>query len=309
MQIPGSRGLAGPARRLLVIYNPTAGRRSARRLRRVLDHLALLGASVVLRRTAAPGDAEEFARAAEGGEFDAVVAAGGDGTINEVVNGLARSALPLAIVPLGTANVLAHEIGLPRHPERLAIIAAGAPARPVWTGEIAAGALAARRFVMMAGIGFDAAVVAGLDAGLKRRLGKLAFIIEIAVQLARHRACRYRVSCAGEDHAPAALVLANGRFYGGRFVLAPAARLDDDSLQLVLFMRDGRLAVLRYMLAMALGQVHRLSDVRILPVSSLTVTGPVAAPVHADGEIVATLPVTIAIATRPLWLIRPAAVG
>jgi YegS/Rv2252/BmrU family lipid kinase len=293
--------LPGRKRRLLVIHNPTAGRRSLRRLHRFLAQLGRLDVAVVLRETLARGDAEAFARAADAAEFDAVVAAGGDGTINEVVNGLADSALPLAVMPLGTGNVLANEIGLPRNPERLAEIAVAGAARPIWIGEVAG-----RRFVMMAGIGFDAAVVAGLDLALKRRVGKLAFVKEIIAQLWHHGACRYRVSCEGADHLPASAVIANGRFYAGRFVLAPAARLDDPALQLVLFMSTGRLAMIRYLLAMALGRVHRLPDVRILRTARLTVAGPVGAGVEADGDIVATLPVTISVGARPLWLIQPA---
>jgi diacylglycerol kinase (ATP) len=308
-RVGGGEGApAGRARRLLVIYNPTAGRYSARRLRRFLDRLAALAVPVTLRATAARGDAEAFARAAvageNGGEFDAVVAAGGDGTINEVVSGLGGADLPLAIMPLGTANVLANEIGLPRDPERLAEIAASAAALPVWTGEVRADGVV-RRFVMMAGIGFDAAVVAGLDPALKRRWGKLAYVIEIVAQLARHRAAPYRITCAGEAIPVAAAVIAKGRFYAGRFVLAPAARLDAPSLELVLFLRGGRLAVLRYLVAMALGCVHRLRDVRILRAPSATVTGPPGAPVHADGDIVATVPVSVGIAAQPLRLIRP----
>jgi len=297
--------VAGPfataeRRRFLVIYNPTAGRRSLRRLDRFLTQLDRLGVAVVLRETVSRGDAEAFARGADAGEFDAIVAAGGDGTINEVVNGLAESALPLAIMPLGTANVLANEIGLPRAPERIAEIAVVGAARPIWLGEVAG-----RRFVMMAGIGFDAAVVAGLDLVLKRHVGKLAFVKAILAELLRHGAGRYRISCEGADHLPASAVIANGRFYAGRFVLGPAARLDEPAMQLVLLMRAGRLAMIRYLLAMALGRVHRLRDVRILRTDRLTVSGPVGAKVQADGDIVGTVPVTISVGARPLRLIQP----
>ncbi len=288
------------ARRLLVIYNPVAGRRSVRRLHRILAHCRRLGAVVVLRETTARGDAETFAREACEGAFDAVVAAGGDGTINEVVNGLGDADLPLAILPLGTGNVLANEIGLPRNAARLAALAALGEARPVWTA-----AVGARRFLMMAGIGFDAAVVAGIDEGLKRRIGKLAFVKEILAQLWQHRDGDYRVRCDGIDYRPASAVIAKGRFYAGRFVLAPAARLDDPALHLVLFMRSGRVAVLRYLIAMLLGRVHRLPDVRILRTSDLSLSGPAGALVEADGDIVATLPAKIALADRPLRLIQP----
>ncbi len=217
-----------------------------------------------------------------------------------MVNGLADSTLPLAIMPLGTANVLANEIGLPRDPVRLAEVAVAGAARPIRVG-----AVAGRRFVMMAGIGFDAAVVAGLDLALKRRVGKLAFVKAIIEQLLRHGADRYCISCEGADHLPGSAVIANGRFYAGRFVLAPAARLEDPTLQLVLLMRTGRLAMMRYLLAMTLGRVHRLLDVRILRTDRLTVSGPVGAKVQADGDIVGTVPVTISVDARPLWLIQP----
>ncbi len=270
------------------------------RLHRILAHCRRLGAVVVLRETTARGDAEAFAREAGDGVFDAVVAAGGDGTINEVVNGLGEADLPLAILPLGTGNVLANEIGLPRDAARLAALAALGEARPVWTASVGG-----RRFLMMAGIGFDAAVVAGIDEGLKRRIGKLAFVKEILAQLWQHRDGRYRVSCGGVDYLPASAVIAKGRFYAGRFVLAPAARLDDPALHLVLFMRSGRVAVLRYLLAMLLGRVHLLPDVRILRTADLRLSGPEGALVEADGDIVATLPATIALADRPLRLIQP----
>jgi diacylglycerol kinase (ATP) len=308
-RVPGRAGddpdvPEGALRRLLVIYNPAAGRRSARRLRRFLDELARRGVPVILRATEARGDAETFARAAAGGEFDAVVAAGGDGTINEVVSGLGDADLPLALLPLGTANVLAQEIGLPRDPRRLAAVAATGTARPIWTGEVTSDG-GVRRFVMMAGIGFDAAVVAGIDPLRKRRFGKLAYVAETFAQLVGPCDERYRILCAGEEILAASAVVAKGRFYAGRFVLAPDARLDAPTLELVVFRRGGRLAVLRYLVAMALGCVHRLGDVRILRAESVSVTGPEGALVHADGDIVATLPATMGVAARPLRLIRP----
>src|SRR5215471_9846969 len=141
-------------RRLLVIFNPTAGRRKRRRLRRWLTALAALGAPVTLSETDRPQHAEALARAADPALFDAVAVAGGDGTINEAVNGLALSPLPLAIFPLGTANVLAAEIGLPSGITPLARLAAFAPASPVWPGEaVAEAASAGRRFLVMAGVG------------------------------------------------------------------------------------------------------------------------------------------------------------
>jgi diacylglycerol kinase (ATP) len=287
-------------RRLLVIYNPAAGRRPRRRLDAILDHLRDLGSAVVLCETGARGDAEAIARAVDPTAFDAVVAAGGDGTINEIVNGLAESALPLAVLPLGTGNVLANELGLPKSPRHLAELAAFGRERPIWTGEIGA-----RRFVAMAGVGFDAAVVAGIDETLKRRIGKLAFVREILVQLWRCEARRYRIVCDGTEHLAASAVIAKGRFYAGRFVLAPAARVDEKALHLVLFRRTGRGAALLYLAALVLGLTHRLRDVTILRTQSVTILGPAGMKVEGDGDILATLPVTIRVSDRPLLVVRP----
>ncbi len=295
----------GGARRLLVIYNPTAGGRKRRRLGCWLSHLRTLGAEVTLTETEAPRHAEALARAADPRRFDAVAVAGGDGTINEAVNGLAGSSLPLALLPLGTANVLANEIGLPRRLAELARIAAFAPARTVWPGEAQPEGGDARRFLVMAGIGFDAEVVEHLDLALKRRAGKLAYVASIAGRLRDYRPCFYRAEIDGVAVEGASLVAAKAHFYGGRFVLAPAARLDQPSLQLVVFGHAGRSAALGYLAAMGAGRLSHCRSLRILPATSLYLTGPAGAPVQLDGDIQLRLPARIAIAATPLQLIQP----
>jgi diacylglycerol kinase (ATP) len=296
----------GRARRLLVIYNPTAGNRVRRRLAAWLACVERLGAAVSLRETKAPRHAEALAHAADPALVDAVVAAGGDGTINEVVNGLAESPLPLGILPLGTANVLAGEIGLPRHATALARILAFAPARPVWPGEaLSAGTTAGRRFLIMAGIGFDADVVESLDLSLKRRFGKLAYVASIVGRLRDYRQRSYRAELDGVAVESASLVAAKAHFYGGRFVLAPTARLDDPVFQVVLFGRGGRGPALGYMAAMAAGVLRRCSSVRIVPARQVRLIEPPGACVQLDGDIHVRLPVTLRIAATPLQLIQP----
>ena len=140
----GAQG-AEDRRRLLVIHNPVAGRRRRKRFQAVLDLLERDGAALLLRATQGPGDATRIAREIRDGEADLVVAAGGDGTINEVVNGLVArglemegrlGTLPLAIVPLGTSNVLAAEIGLGRSPEAAARAIGEGPAVRISLGRI-----------------------------------------------------------------------------------------------------------------------------------------------------------------------------
>lgn len=294
----------GGARRLLVIHNPTAGRRALHRFERWQAALMRLGAEVTLARTEGPRHAIELARAADGKRFDAVAVAGGDGTINEALNGLVAAQLPMALLPLGTANVLANELGLPRDLEALARIATFAPARSVRPGEILAeGQNEPWRFLLMAGIGFDAEVVAHLDLALKRKIGKGAYALESLKQLARHEPGRFTARVDGTAINPASLVVARAHFYGGRFVLAPKARLDEPKLHTVQFPAPSRLAAFRYMAAVVTGMLARQCDVRVETAERIEIDGPVGAPVQVDGDVRMRLPVTIGLAAEPIGII------
>ena len=289
---------AGPARRLLVIHNPTAGGwRRKTRFDRALAELARHGCRVEVRATAARGDAERMARAARAEEFDLVVAAGGDGTINVVVNGLVHSGLPLGVIPLGTANVFASEIGLPTGIQAAASFAARAPIVPVHVGHANG-----RCFSLMAGAGFDALVVAGVDGRLKRLCGKCAYVTESLFRMTAWRSKPYAVTVDGKRHAAASVIIAKGRYYAGRYVVAPSASLSSPSFQVVLFRKGGRLAVMRYGLALLLDIVPRLPDVDIVEGQSIEIEGPSGEPVQGDGDIVASLPLRVAVADRLLWV-------
>jgi diacylglycerol kinase (ATP) len=304
----GGSALGGSAlrRRVLVIYNPTAGIASARRLGRVVKFLLTMGAVVTLRRTARRGDAEAFASEASEAAIDVVVAAGGDGTINEVVNGLAGKALPLAVVPLGTANVLAAEIGVPRRARDLARMILTAEPRAVCVG-IAND----RLFIMMAGAGFDAHLVAHVDPRVKRLLGKLTYVLGGLRGMFRFAYPPYRVTVDGVPYDAASVIVANGHYYGGRFICAPDAYLEDETFEVCLFLSTGRRAVLRYGFALVLGRLGRLPDFRIVRGTEVRVENSSGAPdqsegaepVQLDGDIGCCLPLTIRPAAQSLLLI------
>ncbi len=291
------------ARRLLVIHNPVAGGRRARRLRAVVEWLEGAHDSIVeVRSTGGRGDAEAFARAVEPGSVDAVVAAGGDGTINEVINGLAHHAaagrpVPLGIVAMGTANVLAGELGLPTDPEGIARVLAGGRTAAICPA-LARGpsGTEGRVFSMMAGVGLDARVVECVDTRLKRLIGKGAYVAETLVQLAVRPDHRYRVALdGGPMEEVAAVIVAKGHFYGGRFVCAPDARLTDPSLQVCLFPRAGRWNALRYVWGVTAGRLRHFPDYRVVTAQRVTIEGPVGDAVQGDGDVVARLPVDIAL--------------
>lgn len=297
-----SRGAA--VRHALVIFNPMAGWRRRRRLDATLRLLREAGVACELAETRGRGDAEALAREAADAARppSLVIAAGGDGTINEVANGLIAGSAPppLAILPLGTANVLAAEIDLATTPEAVAAAILGRRCldMPVARANN-------RAFLLMAGAGFDAHVVEGVRPAVKRLLGKGAYVLETGRQMLRFRFPRYRVTVDGVEHDAASVVVARGRFYGGRHLAAPDARLDADGFQVCLFERGGRLAVLRYGAALLFGRLPKAAGYRIVPGRHVTVEGPAGDPVQADGDIIARLPVQIDLAPRQLSLVVP----
>jgi YegS/Rv2252/BmrU family lipid kinase len=290
-----------PTRRVLIVFNPTSGSRRRGRLHRVIRALEEAGAAVDLRVTEKAGDAEVMAREGAGeGCYDVIAAAGGDGTIDEVANGLGADAPPLGVVPLGTANVFAAEIGLAR--------GAGAIARTLLAGErrtIHCGRANGRRFLIMAGAGLDAEVVAALDPGLKRRLGKFSYVIETARQMFRYRYPVLDVTLDGQGTRAVTAVACKGRRYGGPYLFAPGADLARPDFEVVLFDKGGALHVALYGIALVLGLLPRVPGVRHIEARNITVAGPNGAPVQGDGDLIARLPLAIAIDPVPLTVLYP----
>ena len=187
----------------LVIHNPKAG---ARRnlFHAVLNRLHDLGVEVEVQSTTGPGSARDLARsAAETGGHDAVIAAGGDGTINETVNGLSGHQIPLGIIPVGTANVLALEMGLSQDPENIARALVAGPVR-----SIVPGAINGRLFLLMVGAGWDGRLVAHTTTRLKRFFGKFAFLWHGLELLAQNRVPRLSVVADFSDAANISAVCA-----------------------------------------------------------------------------------------------------
>lgn len=292
-------------RRLLVIYNPTAGagrpgRRKRARLEAYLELLEDSGCAVEFRPTTKRGDAEAFAVEGVAEKYDAVVAAGGDGTIGEVANGLPDNSAPLGIFPLGTANVLAMEIGLPIDPPSVMQAVLHGPQAMIWPGFVNE-----RLFTIMAGVGFDAHVVAALSPRMKRWLGKGAYVVESLRQLIMYKVPRYRLSIDGREYDCASAVIAKGHFYGGRFVCAPHARLEDPAFEICLFRLGGRIGALRATAALTLGLLQQLPEIELVRGREIVIHAPDGEPVQADGDIAARLPASVRLGAHAIPLIVP----
>lgn len=244
------------------------------------------------------------------------MAAGGDGTINEVANGLARAGredVALGILPIGTANVLAIEAGIPRRVERAArVLATGTP-RPLYLGEVVPEnhyEEDIRRFVLMAGAGFDAHVIETVDLRLKRRIGRFAYVWSALTRVLSYPFPMNDLEVQTIDGdiervSGATVIICNGRHYGGAYVAAPSADISKPSFQVVVSERPGILNMARYAWGLGAGRLSRFPDIRILEATSVRLPGNQLKTLQLDGDAHTTRISEIKVAARPLSLIVP----
>jgi len=282
---------------VLIIHNPVAGRRSQTRVTRLFERLSERGIEVNVKPTSRRGDARETARLV--GDVDVIVAAGGDGTVNEVIDGLAArdgnlSCPAVAFLPLGTSNVLAWELALPKDPDELARLITANTRLMVHPG-IANG----RRFILMASTGLDARAVAAVKPTIKRVIGAGAYVVAAFTAL-RQPAPLYRVNVDGRDFEARTVIVTRARCYGGAFMLAPNAGLETAAFQVVMMPSYGIFSALKYGLALALGRLHRLADVTVMPGMTVEIAGPSGDPVQIDGDIATGLPLSLSVDKRAI---------
>ena len=277
---------------MIVVFNPVAGMRRAALLWRVLDVLVANGIRIELAETHRPGHAEDLAREAVCRGAPMVVAAGGDGTIAEVANGLLGSSARLGVIPLGTANVMAHELALPFEPRAVAAALAFGRTQLLWPG-VARTADASRLFVQMLGVGFDAQVVHHMHVLLKRAIGRSAYVIQTLRELAFYRFTPVRVQLDGEETQAASVIVSKGRLYGGRFILAPTACTSQPGFTVVLFDHSGIAAALLYGAALPLDLLGRAPGVRHVRAQQIDFIGNQALPVQTDGDAAGWTPISV----------------
>ena len=287
-------------RRIVIIYNPTSGRWRQSRFARILVALKKTGCEITAWETRCAGHAIHLARMAADGAFDIIVAAGGDGTINEVVNGLSGSTCVLGIIPLGTANVFAREIVQSFSPDAIAHTLAFGPIK-----EIMIGRANDRLFIMMAGVGFDANIVAGVSIDVKKKIGPFAYVIQAFREASSGRTMRCRVQIDTVDYLASSVIVCNGRHYGGPFIAAPGARLTNQDFQILLFKGQGSFSLLRYGLALIFNRLGACADVEIVSGKHIVVFGSTDQPAQVDGELLRGLPLHICKDQRAMKIVYP----
>ncbi len=286
--------------KILVILNPAARGERARSLR---DKIEALSIRAVVRLTSNTGDARLMARKAASEGFAAIVAAGGDGTVNEVANGLAGTGVHFGILPVGTMNVFASELGIPtgQLAEAWKIIEEGNIRHldfPTANGHY---------FVQLAGVGLDAEVVRRTSPDSKKSLGPISYLISLA-QVAADRPPVIRIQPDDSTVRTGSFILVgNGRLYGGPFTLFPKAQPDDGLLDVLVFQNQSHWDVVRYFQAIAFGNHADLPDVEYFQTRGMTLLSEDGVPVELDGELTDRLPCRFEISGHPLCVLAPPA--
>lgn len=289
----------GDAMRALLVVNPNAGRvRGAAGVARIEQHLRAAGLDVV------PVTAGSLAAALRGAppEDTRVVVAGGDGTIHSVLYAVHGTGVPLAVLPVGSVNVLARELGIPRSLKAAVAIAAGGDLRQIDLG-IANG----RPFALMAGLGFDAEVVHSVAQTVKNVLGSFAYVARGLQLLAAYPTSTFRITADGEVMEAAAwlAVVANASRYTYRWRLSPQARIDDGWLDLCLFQASSPGESLRQAAAVVAGRHASHPGVAHMRARKFELQCDPPVALQLDGDPAGQSPVQIEIAPGALTVAAP----
>lgn len=294
--------MSAPFHKAWVVANPIAGRGRAQTAARALSEgLARIGVANEVRFTQAKGDARRFLGELDP-DVDLVVAVGGDGTVNEVLDGMAQRRVPVAILPMGTANVMSLDLALPRNVEgALSMIAAGRT-NALDTARVNQDHLS----FLVVGIGFDAMVVHELEARRSGPITKLSWIAPALKSWSAYRPPALSVEVDGVRQAGTfgMVLVSNIVHYAGFEVLSREYAIDDGRFEVYLFEGGSRTALVGYALrAMVLGLPG--AGCRRIPARHVVVSSDIPVPVHIDGEARGVTPVEFDVNTVPHSLVVP----
>jgi diacylglycerol kinase (ATP) len=286
--------------RILVILNPSAG---GERAASFAGRIRALAPGVTVRIPHEAGGARDLAATAAQKGFQTVVAAGGDGTVNEVINGLGEADLTLGVLPVGTMNVFATELGIPT----------GNPAK-AWkiieeghTRRIDVPIANSQRFVQLAGAGLDAEVVSQTPPDSKKNFGPVSYILTLAQVAARKPPCLHLSTPGGIQKTGRFVLIGNGRLYGGPFTLFKDAKIDDGLLDVLLFQNQSHWDIIRYLQAIAFGAHPDLHDVEYFQTPALRLECDQPVPFEVDGEMAGSLPCVFSFSPKKLTVLAPGA--
>ncbi len=298
-------------RTAVVIFNPRSGAHRKRdRTAEVTEYARLLAARGIraeLAPTTAPGAATDLARQAVASGVGLVIGNGGDGTLNEILQGMVGTTVPLAILPGGTANVLAHDLKIPTDLAANADMVAAGIERRITIGRVEYGAGITRYFFLMAGIGLDATMVRNVRANLKKKIGEGAYLVAGIEQLVG-RTTPFTVEANGQTYESCFAVIGNSHGYGGGFSLTPKADISSPTFEVSVFPKNHfGIEYAPHALAALLGKPNLLGDVVTIQATSVNVRPAATEDVWAqvDGELLDKLPMHFEALPNALTVIVP----
>lgn len=296
---------------ICVIFNPAAQGEKASQLRAQLQSISN---QCVLKPTTAPGAGRALAAQAAGDGFDTIVAAGGDGTVQEVVTGLARepgalARVRLGILPVGTVNVFARELNIPRHlPQAWRVIQQQRETvidLPFAQSGSEPSSLR-HYFAQLAGAGLDSRAIALVDWEQKKALGPFSYVVASFRAFCQPHDAVHLSSPSHPQHVSSPLVIiGNGRYFGGSFNLFPKAKMDDGLLDVLVFPPLNWESVFAIGYGCLAGQIHSAAGAQYLQTDAFTLSSSVPMPFQLDGDNVGFLPVTFSVLPRALRVLVP----
>lgn len=284
--------------RYLLIINPLAGNGKARSLiNKISAFFHLHGHNLTVVQTKKRGDGVKLTKRHQN-KHDVIIACGGDGTINEVINGLVGTKKSLAIIPLGTENILAQYLKIPSNIEQAC--------KRILEGKrkiVDVGKANGRYFILMTGIGFDAHVAAKVEPLLKKLFGSIAYPITAVREIFSYTPTKLTVSVGKKRYTGYYVLVSNCKYYGGMLPLAYQAEIDDGILDVCIFRNPQMYSTLRYLASATMLNKDFFRDVQYLRTTSLRITAEKPTLVHTDCEIIGTTPVKISIKKKALKVI------
>jgi diacylglycerol kinase (ATP) len=291
-----------------VIFNPAAGGHKAGRFNQYLTRLS----NCTLKPTTGPGTARFLAAEAVREGFETIIAAGGDGTLNEVLNGIGDvpggfEKACLAVMPLGTVNVFALETRIPPAPEAAWKVIEQGKEISIDLPEISLrtkGEWKSRFFIQMAGAGLDARAVELLDSRLKRRIGPLAYVWSGLKALTAPQGV-IQVASQTKSISGELVIISNGKFYGGKFAFCPKAEYTDGRLDVCVFPKMSWRRLPKYVFAALTDRLTKQSLTLNFQTETLRLSSDARVPIQIDGEAGGELPAIIGLHPRKLRIVIP----
>ncbi|NWF51576.1 MAG: diacylglycerol kinase family lipid kinase [Nitrospirae bacterium] len=295
---------------IIIIFNPIAKKASERKIAKAYDLLKSKGYRVEVLTTRNKGHAENLTIEAIKDNPSLIIAAGGDGTFNEVVNGVAGTEIPMAILPFGTTNVLAKELGVPENVESAIEFALSRTSKAVSLGKISSiyenqlthhSSPISRYFLLMAGIGFDGETVSRINETVKKISGKGAYIISGFETLMTYNPKEIIIDINGKTCNGYSVIISKVAKYGGNFKITPNARLTDPFFYVCLFKGKRRIDILRYVIGIVVGRHLGYGDVDYIKASQVKVKGD--AHIQIDGDYFGKTPADFEVVPNAVMLV------